>query len=441
MLVEKFYLPGERESSITLPHSRIKGNRLTILLGVNGTQKSTLLRSLLDEALSLISNGDSMGAKDGVVTFTSAPSSVIALSAIPNDRFPTKTRIGYKQTSKYSVPEYEYIGPRHNQNIVSRNQSLQALTSAALSSELKTEEVRAFVQKISLKTGIPTRFKILLGRGPVHTKYRQAQVSEFFSSELMDRGRAEDLYYLESNQLVSEFTDFLEDIKLRSFEFDVDLLGGESTSKYNPKFIDIAIRAKFLSVRKSSFEVAGQYLNPESFSAGQWGLFSSLITLAFRVGDNSLILIDEPESALHPSWQREYIDSLGEVLRSRSGCHIFLATHSPLIVSSTGNFKSDLVILKRNVLDKTLYATLEKMPEGWQSNDILEDKFELSSTRAPSLVLKLDRMLKLVAEGLAGNKTAIRKIVKDITPVVHSLPDNDQVRVIVSSISKLLEGK
>ncbi|MEN4920728.1 AAA family ATPase [Achromobacter spanius] len=67
-------------------------------------------------------------------------------------------------------------------------------------------------------------------------------------------------------------------------------------------------------------------------SSGQQQMLCSIIGLATALRDNSLVLIDEPELSLHPQWQQSYLDYLLAALKPFSGCHVLVATHSPLIV-------------------------------------------------------------------------------------------------------------
>lgn len=67
-------------------------------------------------------------------------------------------------------------------------------------------------------------------------------------------------------------------------------------------------------------------------SSGELSLISSLVFLATTVERNSIVLIDEPENSLHPSWQREYVGKIFSALAYRN-VSIIIATHSPLVVT------------------------------------------------------------------------------------------------------------
>jgi energy-coupling factor transporter ATP-binding protein EcfA2/exonuclease VII small subunit len=69
-----------------------------------------------------------------------------------------------------------------------------------------------------------------------------------------------------------------------------------------------------------------------SASSGELSLISSLLFLVANREKDPVILVDEPENSLHPSWQREYVDKLLNALEYRDAT-VIIATHSPLIVT------------------------------------------------------------------------------------------------------------
>jgi predicted ATPase len=71
-------------------------------------------------------------------------------------------------------------------------------------------------------------------------------------------------------------------------------------------------------------------------SSGQLALISSLLFLITEAGRAPLILVDEPENSLHPSWQREYVDKLMTAMAYRDAT-LIVATHAPLVVTGALN--------------------------------------------------------------------------------------------------------
>ena len=83
----------------------------------------------------------------------------------------------------------------------------------------------------------------------------------------------------------------------------------------------------------------GELVPPTSLSSGEQHELILLSELLFKVGPNSLVLIDEPELSLHVSWQQEFLVDLKEITLL-AGYDVLIATHSPQII----NDRSDLMV-------------------------------------------------------------------------------------------------
>lgn len=77
-------------------------------------------------------------------------------------------------------------------------------------------------------------------------------------------------------------------------------------------------------------------------SSGELSLICSMIFLATSVEEGALVLIDEPENSLHPSWQREYVGKIFSALGYRNA-QIVIASHSPMLVTGAVIERPDLV--------------------------------------------------------------------------------------------------
>jgi predicted ATPase len=69
----------------------------------------------------------------------------------------------------------------------------------------------------------------------------------------------------------------------------------------------------------------------KSASSGHRIVLLTMTQLVSLVGERSLVLIDEPETHLHPPLQAAFIRALSELLASRNGIAI-MATHSPVML-------------------------------------------------------------------------------------------------------------
>ena len=65
----------------------------------------------------------------------------------------------------------------------------------------------------------------------------------------------------------------------------------------------------------------------------------------YPMDGDGIVLIDEVDLHLHPSWQREVIDKLKQLLPN---CQFFISTYSPHVVSSVNLKAGDKLILINN---------------------------------------------------------------------------------------------
>lgn len=70
-----------------------------------------------------------------------------------------------------------------------------------------------------------------------------------------------------------------------------------------------------------------------SVSSGEATQISTSFFIASHIRNDAVILIDEPENSLHPRWQKGYVSHLLDLFYLYSP-RLYLATHSPLIIST-----------------------------------------------------------------------------------------------------------
>ncbi|WP_280952230.1 AAA family ATPase [Rhizobium anhuiense] len=86
----------------------------------------------------------------------------------------------------------------------------------------------------------------------------------------------------------------------------------------------------------------GEIIEFLNASSGELSLISSLVFLISSIGQEPVILIDEPENSLHPRWQREYLEKILAAVSYRDAT-IIVATHAPLIVTGALGTLPDIV--------------------------------------------------------------------------------------------------
>ncbi len=85
----------------------------------------------------------------------------------------------------------------------------------------------------------------------------------------------------------------------------------------------------------------GKELKVTELSSGEQHEIVLLYELLFKVPENSLVLIDEPEISLHVAWQKEFLDDMAEVVKIRN-FDILIATHSPSIIDDNWHLTVEL---------------------------------------------------------------------------------------------------
>jgi predicted ATP-binding protein involved in virulence len=110
----------------------------------------------------------------------------------------------------------------------------------------------------------------------------------------------------------------------------------------------------------------------EELSSGEKQLYYRAVFLSKLNIQNSLILVDEPENSLHPTWQREIIKLYQNAGENNQ---VILATHSPHIISSV-NPKNLFVLYFDEETNKVRVMNMEKeqkYTKGVEPNRILAE--------------------------------------------------------------------
>ena len=163
-----------------------------------------------------------------------------------------------------------------------------------------------------------------------------------------------------------------------SMDLDVELIGLSKDEDTVPIFRNI---------EGKEFDISG-------LSSGEKQLFLRALSLKFLNVNNSIILIDEPEISLHPRWQRKIINVYENIGENNQ---LIIATHSPHIIGNVT--KEQIRVLKRDKegikvmnyeeLDETYGRTVES---------ILMEIMGIVNTRNEETAEKIEILRNLVRE-------------------------------------------
>lgn len=418
-------------------------NSFSILIGPNGTRKSRTLRDILD--ISLLRSrdlGETHEGKVGSIQFWRQPASlpsvgiskILAISGVATDRFPS--RITGKRIRSRPMT-YAYVGPRSENNLVSRTQSINQIAKSILENPDRVKERHRQLRHAFTLLHLSHGIMFILSRvdSPTGSAWTAAALRNRLLTTLQDDGQsplAEDL------NLLRRCVAFLKRSEPAELRLDLDDLDRIDSSPVDLGVLHLLMSAGALTVSDSySYTSEDQKIDLSNFSSGQWHILSSLLFAAIAVEDNSLILIDEPENSLHPLWQQQYLPLLSATISSVKGTHILVATHSPLVAASLDPADAEVFQL-RSVKGRLSSRHLRAGPFGWTSDQILQEVFGLHSARSIGFTKRMDEALALFAKGDRAN-SRLRSVVSSLLKILPTLPEDDVAREIIQTLATVLK--
>ncbi|WP_121614389.1 AAA family ATPase [Mesobacillus foraminis] len=176
-----------------------------------------------------------------------------------------------------------------------------------------------------------------------------------------------------------------------------------------------------------------KYFKLEDASSGEGQYFSTMVNILAKIQPNSVIVIDEPETSLHPNWQNKYIYGLNEIFKKYPTCHFIMATHSHFLISDLEPRNSSIVSLVRKTFESKAEVKLhDEDTFGWSVEDILFNIFGLPTNRNYYVADELDKIL--LAISLRDVNDDIRSKVTDFVDIYPKMKKNDPLRDVLKLI-------
>ncbi|HMU46475.1 MAG TPA: restriction system-associated AAA family ATPase [Chitinophagaceae bacterium] len=134
---------------------------------------------------------------------------------------------------------------------------------------------------------------------------------------------------------------------------------------------------------------SGELINYLSLSDGEhqyMNVFGTVLMIDF---ENSLFLLDEPETHFNPIWRREFIKMLDEIVKGRKQ-DFFITSHSPFVVADSKREK--VYVFKKDQKGKLHVDQPSNETYGSNFDYILKMAFEMDNTISEK---SLEELLKL----------------------------------------------
>jgi predicted ATP-dependent endonuclease of OLD family len=285
--------------------------KVNIIVGNNGTYKTTLLRIL----------------------------NSISSFVLPMDFFNLDS-VEIKENNNLSVKYNEY------------DSTVSELGEKAKDNNLLKqmyEKVLSDTHTISQKNNLTVNYHILTAfqdgkeiEDEVYSK--QAKVNIISTFDIKGDGNDKEKSFLDSNleKLQSEYGYYLSELMK---ELTDHISTSSSITKVELDKINER-KNDFIRLVNEAFAETGKKLNPDSaklkfekdgkiieakdLSSGEKQLLIILLTVLLERGQEYVLMLDEPEISMHISWQYKLIDM---ILELNPNVQIILTTHSPMIFS------------------------------------------------------------------------------------------------------------
>lgn len=442
---------GFRETLPIAPESRAGMNWVTVFIAENGGRKSFLLRLLTEAALGRRRYTPSRGTHVYLPPLDQCPKRVIAISGTPLDRFPrTGTRdLKTKRRAESYEDDFIYLGQRASNGMSGVAQSERSLVGSLISNRYRLRDRARELEKVFLHLGLRPYVSVRL-----RLSDRFSGGIEFASKEIFELQKFFELSNTDSSEadeLQRAFNSFRQpatfakvDEVLEKLKTPLSLITITPDRTY-PRRGTLSVAMWELLMRVGAVEVDGTVFQRtgaaaatvagEQLSSGQWNWLGSFGALVAELRNATLILVDEPENSLHPSWQRAFMPELQNLLRGVENCQVVVATHSPLIASSVSPEWGNIRTLRKASREGALVRSdALKTAFGWDASDVYDELFSMETTRASSFLQTANKALSRISSGAEISDSERNSWALMLRDDMKALPSFDPLRDVMTGI-------
>ena len=158
----------------------------------------------------------------------------------------------------------------------------------------------------------------------------------------------------------------------------------------------------------------------KDLSEGEQQLLTVLGLMRFTRYEESLYLLDEPDTHLNPYWRWKYLDFISEVAVKPETSQVIMTSHDPLTIGSLT--KEEVKIFEREEKGKVTTYSPDEDPKGMGVAGILTEIFNLSTTLDKKTKDQLQRRRQL--ESMQFNKIELSSDEQNELKLLNSQLDN-----------------
>ena len=450
----KFQFVDERKATDSSPY-------ITLMIGPNGTGKSTVLREVSKILLGLLlrktrgkflksaintkykyrleySLGNKIVAIDNSSIFTvdgkfcelhdlPLPKKVVVNTLGVSDKFMVKSMspLSLNQSIPYDVDFYEYIGTKSD-NFTSSSygfiqRALDLLVEAfgrkhVINNIADVFQYLGFIPVITVSYKVRNKFSLPSQSGELLSLYqvRDLESLEDLIHRTAERRKSSLVWVnniISDSALMNDLLNYIIEVNKsdgRNIAYELNFVNVKETDLSVDTFRAISVLRKlklmdFVSININKFN--GNSFDLAESSSGEIQILVSFLSMASVIENGALVLIDEPEISLHPNWQMKYMDLIYKVFGDLKQAHFIIATHSHFLVSDLRPEASNVLSIKiedgnvrSNIIDRDTF--------GLSAEDVLYNVFNIRTTRNYYLEMELREALHLISEPPSGKSKA-----------------------------------
>ncbi len=358
-------------------NSRRSGKQFKAKLDFNYTVKYTVGNSTycvtnIDSANAALKDNRRIALRDLEI-----PASILVLSFHANDQFRFTKDAGY----------YNYFGLRSASNTAGTRSGMKRLAALiARESIHRLHPLRILAKTLKIHSSLRIVFKVRQVGELMRLRTRQdidARLLQWEQDKALRPYRAS-RYEAMSPEARNRLLKFLLDsrVHLEQTMFAYEMEFGKKDHELRDAFPFLEQLMALGFVLAPSIEVARKEdrFPIQDASSGEFHLLLTFLKVALVGEPSSLILIDEPETSLHPNWQVRFLELVKKAFANLASSHFIFATHSHLLVADAQPESSAVLALSRkgHKIDAEILA---HSPFGWSAENILYRVFGVATFR------------------------------------------------------------
>ena len=299
---------------------------------------------------------------------------------------------------------------------------------------------RLFELKIFNKQDLTYSIHLNSGNGPRFSSYLKLGVSQliYMPVDIIKSALPNDLHYNKNIKIIhlSILKKEMKELALKSIRDEIfkneDMTPRQSKEKAIKQItqaltgMNLTTKLVDLESEELIFEsVNGQKIKFEDLSNGEQTLYFRAIYLSKLNPQNSIIMIDEPEDSLHPTWQQKVLKLYQNIGENNQ---LIVATHSPHIIGSSNAEEVFLLEIDENQVE----AVHPKYTKGHSIDYILEVMG--ANPRDTTVISTVEAYLALIRKGQHQTEKGLK--LKSEIDALNLDPSSEEMRRLDLSIKR-----